>query len=225
MIPESIFDVFAKRPERFRMLDSGIRVAGWHDTAQLKLLEIGCSHGDGAAYVSETWNHHVTGIDIDARRIFIADGRYRNLISKKRLKFLSADALSIPFAAETFDGIYSEAAFSPIADKNALVKAMHTMLKKGARVLINDFCVQSHEVKKDWKALGKIPCFTGVNTLSYYCALFEMQGFSTISFREDYGEIIRLSMWMRKQYDLPVKAIGAGKSAHISYGQLVFEKR
>lgn len=243
-----LFDVFAERPDRFRMLNSGMQAAGW-DRHALELLEIGCSYGDGANYAASTWGHRVTGIDIDPLLIEGAKERHSRPRETGSLSFVCADALSPPFIEAAFDGIYSEAAFSPVVGKPELLRSMRSMLKPGGRVLVNDFCVRSQQDREAWAALDQIPCFAGINTMESYCGAFEAQGFTAISRREDYGEMIRLSLWLSKSYGVPVSEIGPmlsgyfnggaskcrgvdqgcreefHRQAHISYCQLVFEKR
>ena len=42
---EAMLDVFARRKDRFRMLEEGTYAAGWRG-GELKLLEVGCAAGD-----------------------------------------------------------------------------------------------------------------------------------------------------------------------------------
>lgn len=209
--------VFALRPERFRMLEKGICSAGWKGQ-QLSILEIGCSKGDAAAFLVEENDYKVTAIDISQELIDQSVEEHRSVLSTGKLEYICADAELLPFAGESYDGIYSEAAFSPMPDKQKVADEFYRVLKLGSRVLINDFAI-CREAGQDLRAeVVHIPCFAGVQTMECYYGLFEKAGFETVLCREDYGELIRISAWLCKVFNISVAEIGSYLSSYFHMG-------
>lgn len=82
---EAMLDVFARRKDRFRMLEEGTYAAGWRG-GELKLLEVGCAAGDAAAHLVSTLPVTVTGVDQDPELIARAAEKYAAL--SERCRFL-----------------------------------------------------------------------------------------------------------------------------------------
>lgn len=239
-------DVFASRPERFRMLERGMQLAGW--TSQSSILEIGCGRADGGAYLVEQIGARVIAVDANPAFFSEACERHARLLKQKSLLLLVANAHTLPFTLPYFDGIFSEAAFSPLLHKELALHSYYEALKPEGRLLINDFCVKSQKDRDACGALAHIPCFAGVNTLEYYQKICEDAGFKPLHIAEDYGEMIRIALCISKAYGVHVKDIGpylsgyyhAGLSrcrgngsgcrekfheeAHISYCQMLYKK-
>lgn len=238
---------FAERPERFRLLRRGFEKAGW-DHGTLSLLEIGCSRGDAAAYAAERPGVQITAIDISEELIDEA----KRLHGKKGpgidLTYDCQDAADLPFPDKRFDGIYCEAAFSPAEEKERIVKECFRVLKPDGKMLMNDFVIKKDDEDIHRDQVIHIPCFAGVRTIDCYRELFETAGLKMKYYKEEYGELIRITMWLCKVYRVDISEIGgylstffhSGKStckscaeesgesffsrAKLTYGQMIFEK-
>lgn len=241
----SLADVFASRPERFRMLGRGMALAGWNKGSTV--LEIGCGRADGGAYLAERLGARVVAVDINLTSLAEARGRHSDPLNQT-LTLLAADAQELPFRASQFDGIFIEAAFSPLPSKEKALECCRKALKSGGGLLINDFCVKSRKDLEACGALAHIPCFSGVNTMEHYQRLCERAGFRTLHMAEDYGEMIRIALCISKAYNIKVDDVGpylsgyyhTGPSrcrgvdagcrekfharAHLSYCQMLFRK-
>jgi SAM-dependent methyltransferase len=236
----TLAEAFAGRPGRFNMLDSGVLAAGWH-VRKLKLLEVGCSVGDGAAHLAGREPVEITAIDMDAALICKAASIHG--AETPGCTFLCADAERLPFESESFDGAYSEAAFSPAEDKRAVVSEYARIVKPGGRVLINDYAVKC-EPDESLRGCGRdVPGLWGVQTMARYKQLFAEKNFVLVYEKEDISELIRLVMWLSRVYD--GKPGGKGgymemvcrtwgrpcedvseffRQARMTYCQMVFEK-
>lgn len=212
-----LLEAFTLRPDRFRMLEKGICSAGWNNR-QVSLLEIGCSKGDAAAFLAKENNFQIMAIDISQELINRSIKDYGAVIKKGRLKYQWANAENLPFPDETFDGIYSEAAFSPMSKKQRVIGEYYRVLKSGGQVLINDFSIKQDTEKELRNEVEHIPCFAGVQTMECYCDLFEKNGFHTIMCKEDYGELIRVAAWLCKIYSVSIKEIGSYLSSYFHIG-------
>lgn len=214
-----LLEAFTLRPDRFRMLEKGICSTGWKNQ-QLSLLEIGCSKGDAAAFLVKENDFQISAIDISQELIDQSIKDYGAVINKGKLKYLCANAENLPFADRTFDGIYSEAAFSSMPNKQRVIEEYHRVLKSGGHVIINDFAIKQDTGKELRNEVEHIPCFAGVQTMECYCDLFVKNGFQTILCQEDYGELIRVSTWLCKIYNISVKEIGSYLSSYFHMGKM-----
>lgn len=245
--PLALMDAFSTRPERYRMLDIGVPMTGWNGT-EGELLEIGCSYGDGAAHMVQHYGLHVAGIDVQPTYIDAGREKHAALLSEGRLSLICADAKALPRQDKSVGGIVLEAAFSPMQGKEDALREYFRVLRPGGKVLMHDFCVQSGDEAQACRALAHIPCFAGINTMEQYQKAFEAAGFRTLVCQEDYGEMIRIVMWLCKTFGMKPKEVGghlsgyyhSGSSrcrgaeggcreefhnqAHMSYCRLIFEK-
>lgn len=195
-------DAFAERTDRFRLLDDGFpRVFSKNEQ---RLLEIGCSTGEAAAHIASRYHVTVTGVDCDAAAIRKAAER----CDDQRCTFVCADASQLPFAAASFDGMYCEAAFAPLDEKERAAAEYARVLKPGAYLLMNDFAIQFETSESRRRAVAGIPCFRGVQTMSQYRELFQKYGFSIVDQQERYDELIRIVLRMSQLYDIEPSELG-----------------
>ena len=202
-----LLDVFTLRPNRFRLLDKGINLLTNASINKLYILEVGCAYGDGSAHLAKKFNCLTEGIDISEKIIAEAKDRHKDLISQGKLDFEVGDAENLPYGDETVDILFSEAAFSPIINKRNAASEYHRVLKKGGFLLINDFATKA-PVYDENRNLYHIPCFQGVNTIEYYTDIFIKQDFHIVSAKEEYGELLGISMWVSKYFNIDIKEIG-----------------
>ena len=121
---------FEIRPERFRLLEKGMPYTAWEPG--MKILEAGCSVGDASAYLASEKELDVTAFDISGELISQAKEKHGG--EGKKLRYLCADAAELPFEDESFDGLFSESAFSPIPKKNEALREYGRVLKPGGRL-------------------------------------------------------------------------------------------
>ncbi len=211
MIPLS--EAFMTRPGRYRLLRKGFERIGW-DGRNLHLLEIGCSTGDAAAYVSGN-GHNVTAIDLSEELIRNACIKH---CESDQLRFVCEDAARLSFNDGSFDGIYCEAAFSPMKDKSNALKEYHRVLRDGGMVLVNDFVMKNGAGAASREEVIHIPCFAGLQTRECYERLFSESGFELIEYHEEYGELIGITAWLCKIYGVPPGEIGGYLSMYFHEG-------
>ena len=156
MLKLPLRDVFVKREKRFVLLDAGCERAAFR--ADSKLLEVGCAGGEAAAHMAELGYSKLTAVDIDAD--IIAEARKK----APDCDFACADACALPFESGSFDGIYSEASFALISDKSMAAEEYFRVLKKGGRVLLNEFALRIRTDSRRRSVEG-IPMLMGVQTM------------------------------------------------------------
>jgi SAM-dependent methyltransferase len=94
------------------------------------VLDVGCGMGRFAD-VAVRWGAHVVGIDLSVA----AEVAARNLAGRSATIF-QADVFQLPFAAESFDFIYSIGVLHHTPDCERAFKALPGLLKPGGRIAI-----------------------------------------------------------------------------------------
>ncbi len=210
--------IFAGRENRFRLLDAGVAAAGWQRGEIL--LETGCSTGDAAAHLARR-GFTVTAVDLEADRIAAAAAVYGD---KSGCVFLRADACALPFESESFDGVYSEAAFSVIADKSAAIGEYRRCLKVGGRVLINDFATKNAVADGERGSVRAVPCFAGAHTMSEYEEIFSHGGFTMMSRREELFEFASILTRLSREIGVNIHELGGHLTERFGGGRMEGER-
>lgn len=102
------------------------------------ILDIGSGLGGPARYFANRFGCRVTGIDLTREFCDVARHLTRLLGLEARVGFEVGDALKMPFADAGFDGAYSMNVSMNIADKGALYREIHRVLKPGAWLVLSE---------------------------------------------------------------------------------------
>ena len=102
------------------------------------LLDIGSGIGGPARYFANHFGCRVTGIDLTPEFCEVARQLTRLLRLGDQVAFEVGDALAMPFADAGFDGAYSMNVSMNIADKAALYRETHRVLKPGAWLVLSE---------------------------------------------------------------------------------------
>jgi ubiquinone/menaquinone biosynthesis C-methylase UbiE len=122
-----------------RGLEATVEVAGLIKAgAADHLLDIGSGIGGPARYFASHFGCRVTGIDLTPEFCEVACHLTRLLGLEDRIAFELGDALAMPFADASFDGAYSMNVSMNIADKAALYRETHRVLKPGAWFVLSE---------------------------------------------------------------------------------------
>ena len=212
--PTPLAQAFQKRPGRFRLLKKGIVRTGWAGQ-DLRLLEAGCSVGDASSMLSAGMGFDMTAFDHEEALIGEA---VRLHGTGGRLHFDVAEAGALPYADGSFDGLFCEAAFSPMTDKKAALSEYHRVLKPGSLILMNDFVIRRDPGDEVREEVVHIPCFAGVQTKECYEELFRQAGFAVEGFYEEYGELLGVTVWLCRVYGVKPGEIGSYLSSYFHIG-------
>jgi ubiquinone/menaquinone biosynthesis C-methylase UbiE len=105
------------------------------------VLDIGCGSGGITMRLVETHNAgHVTGVDIEAPVLEVAQGRlatHDGLAGK--IEFRQVEPGPLPFADDSFEVVFSKDALIHIADKEALFAEIFRVLKPGGQCAASDW--------------------------------------------------------------------------------------
>jgi ubiquinone/menaquinone biosynthesis C-methylase UbiE len=100
------------------------------------LLDLGCGTGAAARYVAREKQFDVTGVDIDPGQLELA--RTRAGEAATRMRFLEADATSLPFHDRTFDIVLSFMAMHHVPSWRTALDEVARILKPGGSFMYRD---------------------------------------------------------------------------------------
>jgi ubiquinone/menaquinone biosynthesis C-methylase UbiE len=122
-----------------RGLEATVEVANLLQTdASDHLLDIGSGIGGPARYFAHRFGCEVTGIDLTAEFCDVARDLTRVLGLDSKVRFEHGNALAMPFAKGSFDGAYSMNVSMNIADKEALYREIHRVLKPRGWLMLSE---------------------------------------------------------------------------------------
>jgi len=102
------------------------------------LLDVGSGIGGPARYFANRFGCRVTGIDLTEEFCDVARELTRAVGLDAKVDFRTGDALAMPFAHRRFDGAYSMNVSMNIADKAALYREIHRVLKPGGWLMLSE---------------------------------------------------------------------------------------
>lgn len=151
-----------------------------HVSKTSQILDVGCGTGQTAAYLANTYEANVTGIDINS--IMVTKAKRRMKKDRLPVKILQGSIEKIPLPDQKFDFILSESVLSFVNKPRAL-KEIYRLLKNDGRFIAIEFTISqrleenieqeikqfygfdSCSMKKDWIALLKQAGFTNIRIL------------------------------------------------------------
>ncbi|MEO8133088.1 MAG: class I SAM-dependent methyltransferase [Betaproteobacteria bacterium] len=102
------------------------------------ILDIGSGIGGPARYFASRHGCRVTGLDLTPEFCDVARHLTHVLDLEDTVAFSVGDAVAMPFAAASFDGAYSMNVSMNIADKRALYREIHRVLRPGAWLVLSE---------------------------------------------------------------------------------------
>jgi ubiquinone/menaquinone biosynthesis C-methylase UbiE len=147
-----------------------------HLSRGMHLLDVGCGVGGPARYFAEQ-GCQVTGLDLTAEFVQVAESLTRMLKLEGQAKFRQGSALEMPYPPDTFDGAYMIHVGMNIEDKAGVFREVARVVKRGGRFSIFDIMQTGNgplEFPLPW-AVGPETSF--VRTTEGYRKALEAAGF------------------------------------------------
>lgn len=101
-------------------------------------LELGCGRGDVSAYLAETCPVRVTGVDVDPEQVALARSTHPET---DHLRFLQADAVTLPMDDASVDLIVAHHVFHHLPDWRNAVTEVGRVLRPSGTLLWLDLTV------------------------------------------------------------------------------------
>lgn len=116
-----------------------VELAEWlPPTLDGELLDIGSGIGGAARFLAAARGYRVVGVDLTPEYVEVANELSRRCGLADRVRFETADALSLPFTPASFAAAYTQHAAMNIADKAGLYAEIARVLRPGGTLVIYD---------------------------------------------------------------------------------------
>jgi len=209
----------------------------------MRVLDVGCGFGGTIASLNERFSPiELVGVNIDERQLRKAQQKIKP-IRGNSIKFVHADACSLPFDKNSFDVVLAVECIFHFPDRDLFFQESARVLNLGGRLALSDF-VPSRKSPAYLRGFGRmidrfISHFYGqtsdYHTVEEYQAIAEHLGFKPLFERDitketmpTYPIITRLLRENVKHFVLPVLATRFlewfHKIGYVQYWILAYEK-
>lgn len=113
-------------------------------TPDMHVLDVGCGIGGSTRRLSHETGCRVTGIDLSNEYIEVAERLTKLLNMQEQVKFHACSALELPFADNSFDGVWSLQMNMNVEDKLAWLNETYRVLKPGGRAVFYEVCAHKN---------------------------------------------------------------------------------
>lgn len=166
------------------------------------VLDIGCGSGTTAILLATEFDLDVTGIDTSAANIERAGQRAGDL----PISWLVADAHTLPFEDNEFDGIVLECVFSLFVDKPAALAEVRRVLKPGGRIGLTDMAVFGALPDSIAEHIAPWTCLGDAMDEESYRAQFSAAGFEVTASADESAGLTTLLAKLKRN----LLMVGAG---------------
>ncbi len=223
----------------YRFMVQGVKHFGWHDNPDrptsiaeaqkhendilaehlnlkrgAEVLEGGCGEGSSANFLADHFGWHITGVDLLPRNIQRAKRQARR--SGNGNTFMVADYMHLPFADNTFDGVYDLETFVHAPDANELFKELHRVLKPRGKLVFCEYSMaqrnrldpEQQRLMTIMNTVGAMPALEQFTTHAFP-GILKKAGFKNIAVEDATSHIMPTLKYFHDQARIPNKIIKA----------------
>lgn len=177
-----------RKDRRQAQIDLIEELIAWGQVQQAEnILDVGCGIGGSSLYLAEKFNARATGITLSPVQANRAIDRARAANLSDRTQFLVADALSTPFADNSFDFVWSLESGEHMPDKARFLQECYRVLKPGGTFLMATWCHRSIDLlpltadeQNHLSDIYRVYCLPYVISLPQYESIARSIGFAQI---------------------------------------------
>lgn len=180
-----------RRQAQIELMAELLRWAGVRQADSI--LDVGCGIGGSSLYLTEKFNAPVTGITLSPVQASRATQLAGAALKSNRTQFMVADALNMPFPANSFDLVWSLESGEHMPDKENFLAECYRVLQPGGTLLLATWCHRPTK-KPGWSltadeqrhldAIYRVYCLPEVISLPEYQAIAHGVGFEGIRTRD-----------------------------------------
>jgi ubiquinone/menaquinone biosynthesis C-methylase UbiE len=175
------------------------------------VADLGCGTGTTALMLARDFSLQVTGLDLSASNIERAIERTD--ANSAAVRFIQADAQTLPFEESEFDGILAECSFSLFANQAAVLAEIKRVLKPGGRLAITDMAIGGPLPADIAEVLSPWTCLVDAMDQQAYAQRFAAAGFEVQVIADESSGLTNLiQLLKRKLLLLGASGVLAGNS-------------
>lgn len=152
-----------------------------------QILDVGCGIGGSSLYLAEKFNATAVGITLSPVQAKRASERTEAAGLANRVRFQVADALSMPFADQAFDFVWSLESGEHMPDKQQFLQECYRVLKPGGTFLMATWCHRPIDLQpltadeqQHLQKIYDVYCLPYVISLPEYAEIAQTLGFQNI---------------------------------------------
>lgn len=156
-----------------------------------KMLDVGCGMGETAVYLAKHFPLEITGINLSPTQLAIAQQRAKEE-KLASIHFKQEDALTLNFADNCFDIVWSLESCEQFLNKETFIKQAYRVLKPQGKLLLVTWCsdqeIYEGKSAKNYLSLCQTYCIPYMPTIDYYNQLLAQH--FTLLLTEDWSRFI-----------------------------------
>jgi tocopherol O-methyltransferase len=157
-------------------------------TQPQNILDVGCGIGGSSLYLAEKFGAKVTGITLSPVQANRAKERAQAAGLQLKTDFQVANALSMPFADDSFDLVWSLESGEHMPDKVKFLQECYRVLKPGGKLMLATWCHRpttavtplNREEEQLLQDIYRVYCLPYVVSLPTYRDIVEQCGFQDL---------------------------------------------
>jgi cyclopropane fatty-acyl-phospholipid synthase-like methyltransferase len=131
-----------------------------------RVLDLGCGRGAPAIRLAGAVDVEIVGVSISQGDVDEANERARAHGLADRVSFQQADAMALPFAAESFDAVWALESIFHMPDRLTVLRNVANVLKPGGRLVLSDVFGDVPTSDEGRAALDKILATWSITSLA-----------------------------------------------------------
>jgi tocopherol O-methyltransferase len=152
------------------------------------ILDVGCGIGGSSLYLADKFAADITGITLSQMQVSRARERAIHAGLEDKVHFQLANALSMPFADNSFDLIWSLESGEHMPNKAQFLAECYRVLQPGGKLILVTWChretlmmgdLTTNEIRH-LKEIYRVYCLPYVIALSEYKTIAEQCGFQEL---------------------------------------------
>jgi arsenite methyltransferase len=147
-------------------------------------LDVGCGTGVTAGYLIR--EHTIQAVGVDSSSLLVSRGKARDAA----LPLLTGDAGTLPFADESFEGVFLECTLSLVLDCERVLKECHRVLGPQGRIVVTDLYARNQGAIEGLRHLPVRSCIKGALDKDQFIHECFNTGFGLVCF-EDHSDLLR----------------------------------
>ena len=162
-------------------------------SSAMHVLDVGCGVGGPARFLAETYGCRVTGIDLTAKYVEVAEMLSRRCKLDHLTSFRQANALDLPFDDATFDLAWCQNVSMNIPDKDALYAEIIRVLKPGGKFAAVEIIAGEHGEPVFLLPWAREPSISFVASADEMRLSLENAGFRIQTWRDTTSDAVAIS--------------------------------